>query len=321
MMAKDTVRLALVGAGGMANSVHYPSLAEMDDVEMVGLCDLVEEKLNETADTFEIENRYTNYKKMLEETDPDGVYILMPPHHLFDLVIHSLNEKLHVFIEKPPGITAEQTRQMANLAEKNGCLTMVGFNRRFIPAFRRCRNMVRDEGPMNQCVSTFYKYHAAGPYYDGATDILSCDAVHAVDALRFMGGDVEKVVSSVRDLGMDFDTSFTALCEFESGAVGVLLANWQTGAREHTFELHGAGISAFVNLDEEVIINRNNERRDEVFTAQEAADSDERHHFYGFFGENRHFVDCIQNNQEPETCLRDAVKTMELVDRIYHNPM
>jgi virulence factor len=318
-MQDKKVRLALIGAGGMANSVHYPSLAEMDDVELVALCDLVEDKLHSTADKFGIEKRYNDYQKMLEETAPDGVYVLMPPHHLFDLVIHCLKQKLHVFIEKPPGITAEQTRQMANLAEQQGCLTMTGFNRRFIPAMRMCREKVREVGMLNQCVATFYKYHTAGPYYDGAIDVLSCDAVHAVDALRFMGGDVTKVASSISSLGREFDTRFTALMEFESGAAGVLLANWQAGAREHTFEMHAAGISCFIDANDQVVINRDDKRKAEVFTPQEAAGSEENRVFYGFFHQSRHFVDCIKINQEPETCFRDAVKTMELVDKIYHS--
>ena len=41
----DKVKVALIGAGSMANAVHYPSLVEFEDVEIVGLCDLVEEKL------------------------------------------------------------------------------------------------------------------------------------------------------------------------------------------------------------------------------------------------------------------------------------
>ena len=44
-MKKEKIRLALIGAGGMANSVHYPSLAEFPDVEMTGICDLMEKKL------------------------------------------------------------------------------------------------------------------------------------------------------------------------------------------------------------------------------------------------------------------------------------
>jgi len=82
-MKKEKIRLALIGAGGMANSVHYPSLAEFPDVEMAGISDLMEEKLKATADKFHIEKTFTDYKKMLDEIEPDAVYVLMPPHHLF----------------------------------------------------------------------------------------------------------------------------------------------------------------------------------------------------------------------------------------------
>ena len=54
-------------------------------------------------------------------------------------------------------------------------------------------------------------------------------------------------------------------------------------------------------------------------TPEEAAGSDASHRAYGFYGESRHFVDCIQQNQQPLTCFADAVKTMELVTAIYQN--
>lgn len=316
-MSESKVRLALIGAGGMANGMHYPSLAEMPDVEMAALCDIVEDKLHATADKFGIEKRYTNYRQMIEEVAPDAVYVLMPPHHLFDIVVHVLQQKLHCYIEKPPGVTSEQTRQLANLAEANGCLTMTAFNRRFIPLMRQCRDKVNSVAPINQCVSTFYKYHTGGPYYNGAIDVLSCDAVHAVDALRFMCGEVADCASAVRSLGKDFATSFTALVEFESGAVGVLLANWQTGGRVHQFEIHSAGASAFIDPDDKAILHLDNKLQAEIITANEAANSEVKYHSYGFFGENRHFVDCLKAGIEPECNFRDSVRTMELVDLIY----
>ncbi|MCE5238101.1 Gfo/Idh/MocA family oxidoreductase [bacterium] len=312
------VRLALIGAGGMANSVHYPSLKEMRDVEMAAICDLVPDKLQATADKFEIEKRYSNYRQMIEETAPDAVYVLMPPHHLFDIVIHVVSQKLHCYIEKPPGVTSEQTRQMANAAEDNGVIGMVAFNRRYIPLMRQCKAKVEASGAMNQVVSTFYKQHDGGPYYGGAIDILSCDAVHAVDALRFMGGGVVGCASAVRTLGKRFATSWTALVEFESGAVGVLLTNWQTGGRVHQFEMHSHGASAFIDPDDKAILHLNNKLAAETITAVEAAGGrEEKYHSYGFFGENRHFIDCIQSGKQPETSFADAAKTMELVDLIY----
>ncbi len=69
----ERVRVAMVGAGRMANGVHYPSLNSFDDVEIAALCDLDEERLHETATRYEIPGRYTDYRKMVDEVKPAGV--------------------------------------------------------------------------------------------------------------------------------------------------------------------------------------------------------------------------------------------------------
>lgn len=314
----DTLRAAFVGAGSMANGVHYPSLAEMDDVELVGICDLDQQRLSATADKFGIERRYTDYKQMIEGTAPDAVYIVMPPHQLFDLVIHCLEHKLNVFIEKPPGVTCEQTRNMARAAERSGSLTMVAFNRRFIPAARAAKERVEERGPMLQCAATFYKNQiGAPPYYGGATDVLTCDAIHAVDALRWMGGEVVCAASDIRALHSEYDNSFNALLSFESGCAGLLLTNWAAGKRVHTLEMHAKGVSAFVDTDERAIIYKDNEPEGEQIRSRDLCGSEEQYKRLGFFAENRHFVDCVKEGRLPDTHFGDAVRTMELVDMIY----
>ncbi|MCM8757249.1 MAG: Gfo/Idh/MocA family oxidoreductase [Candidatus Omnitrophica bacterium] len=316
------VKVALIGAGTMANTVHYPCLKEFPEVELVGLCDLVEEKLKATAKKFSIPRTYTDYRKMLQETEPEAVYILMPPYHLFDLVIDCLERGLHVFMEKPPGVTREQTRQMALLAERKGCLTMTGFQRRFAPLVRLAKERIAQKGPILQCQANFFKQTlGAGPYYRGAIDILTCDAIHAVDILRFLGGEVKKVASCVRSLYADYDNSFNALMIFESGSVGFLSTNWVSGKRIFSVEMHGPGIVAFVDPEKQAIIYQDNHEQGTVVSAQEAAGSSEIYKVGGFFAENRHFIDCLLKKQLPETHLGDAVKTMELVEAIYRHSL
>ena len=314
------VNIALIGAGGMANGVHYPSLRECEDVNLVGLCDLVPSKLQATAERFEIDQTFTDYRQMLEKTSPDAVYILMPPQHLFPLAIHCLSQQLHVFIEKPPGVTLHQTKEMALAAEKNDCKTMVGFNRRFIPLLQKVKATVEANGPIIQCMSTFHKNTPNALYYDGVIDVLTCDAIHAVDALRWLGGgEVKAVASDINSFYSERENSFNALVKFTSGASGYLCTNWAVGGRIHTFEMHARGISAYINPDAggRAVIHTS-EGTIEI-TPEEAADSDKQHRAYGFYGESRHFVDCIQQDEHPLTCFADAVKTMELVTAIYRN--
>lgn len=316
----EKVRVGMIGAGGMANSVHYPSLAEFEDAEISAICDLDGDRLKKTADKYNVEKRYSDYKKMISEVELDAVYIIMPPHHLFDLVIQCLNRKLNVFIEKPPGVTPEQTRNMALTAEKKDCLTMVGFNRRFIPLMVKVRGMVEERGPILQCAATFYKNSiGAGPYYNGAIDILTCDAVHAVDTLRWMGGEVLALASDIRSLHAEYENSFNALMRFEEGATGFLLTNWVVGKRVHTFEMHAKGISAFIDGNGKAFVYSDNKEEGIALDACEVAGSKENHKYYGFYAENRHFIDCIKQKQMPQTNFTDAYRTMELVENIYRN--
>ena len=92
----------------MANSVHYPSLAEFEDVKIAAICDLDEERLHTTADKYEVERRYKDYKRMIEEVDPDAVYIIMPPHHLSEEQLNGLRDRIAMpgrsILELPLGV-------------------------------------------------------------------------------------------------------------------------------------------------------------------------------------------------------------------------
>ena len=315
---RDRVRIGFVGAGTLANNVHYPSLAKMDDVDLVAVCDLVEEKAKATAERFGIPAIYSDVRKMVESKELDAVYIIAPPQHIFEPVSFCLKAGLAVFIEKPPGLTAFQTANLARMAEESGSLTMTGFNRRFIPMLRKIYNEITASGPIFQAVSTFYK-HASPEYYGGVIDSLTCDAVHAVDALRWMcGGEVVSVTSMVSQVRSYTPNSWIALVRFSTGACGVLLANWAVGARLHTFEMHGNGVSAVLNPDLGGTFYRGNETRSLDAAEMAGVAPSDFPGYYGFFHESRHFVDCVKAGVQPETNFGDALKTMELVEAIRH---
>ena len=127
---KQEVRVAMVGAGNMANRVHYPSLASFEDVEIAAICDLDPVRLNETADRYHVEKRYKDYQRMVKETGPDGIYVIGLPDVMFPVWVWCLEQGLNLYIEKPFGITLHQARVLAHLAEKHDCITQVGFQRR-----------------------------------------------------------------------------------------------------------------------------------------------------------------------------------------------
>lgn len=314
------VKLGLIGAGNIGNLIHYPILSKFQDVELSALCDRDKTSLLETAKKFKIEKTYTDYEKMLNDTSFDAVYILVQPHHVFDIVMECLERKINVFIEKPPGITVQQAYSMAKAAYANGCLTMVGFQRRFSPVLQEARNRVEEHGDMMQFVLKYVKNKLSCPaYYKGAVDILTCDVIHAVDLLRWAGGEIEKISSTIDRYYSEQNNAFNALIKFKSGATGFLISNWAAGKREFSLELYSRGISAVVDPDRNAVLYKDNNEEGYTLTARTASGSNEEYKHKGFFYENRHFIDCITNKTLPYTNFSDALKTMELVDRIYHS--
>jgi len=319
------VQVAVIGAGALANAMHYPALVGFDDVEIVGTCDLDPQRLNATAEKFNIVNRFSDYHEMLDRTRPDAVYALMPPHHLFDVAMDVMSEGYNLFVEKPPAVTTAQTEAMARLAESVNLTTGVGFQRRYHPMVRACWEKVKAKGEINQVISCFYKNQApqqVHPYYRGVIDILHCDAIHAVDALRYYSGlsEVREVASEVRTLDCWYAVSFNSLVTFENGVVGILLANWRTGRRTFRFEFHCPGATAFAEVDGQGRVWEDNHREADFSTDYvEYAGSDQDFVNQGFRAENRAFIDAVKAGKQVHNNLQDAVKTMQLADVIYQN--
>ena len=89
-MSESRLRVALIGAGSMATTYHYPSLASFPDVELAAICDLVPDKRERAAELFHIPRVYADYERMLSEIEPHAVYILMPPQHIYEPALRVL---------------------------------------------------------------------------------------------------------------------------------------------------------------------------------------------------------------------------------------
>ena len=319
---KRKLRVAIIGAGARTGGAHYPTLKNIADV--IAIADSDRDHLQTTANKLGIASRYTDYENMLKKEKPDIAYVIQLPQNTYDIAATVIESKCNLILKEPPGITLEQTRQLALLAKKHGVLTGVPFFRRFSPIVRQGKTLCEQKGRIHTAVATFYKHAVNGkPYYRGAADILYCDVIHAIDTLRYLcGGDVERVVSDVRRLNATYRNAHTALVKFSSGATGVLLTNWQAGCRRFSVEIHSPGASFFGNPETGGQFFENNQTTpSQTLTPQNAASKPDTPTTYGIYDINHHFINCIQKNELSETNFEDAFKTMELAEMIFHSQL
>ena len=309
------VRVGMIGAGNMANYVHYPSLASFEDVEMAGICDVDTVRLNSTAHRYKIDKRYTDYKKMVEDISPDAIYAIGPPHIMYDIWMWSLKEGMNLYIEKPMGITIHQARMLAYMAEKNGCITQVSFQRRACPMLVKLREECIKRGPIVHSVCRFYKY-AISPYLE-ARDHMMDDGVHAIDTLRWIcGGEVIDVQAITKNVLVPDINFILATLKFDNGAVGVMINSWSSGRRIFDIEIHGLGICAEAEIEDKGYLYTDGDGKGIEYDTREVAGSDEFYIFGGFQAKNREFIDAIKCGNQPNSNFADALKTMEIADKI-----
>lgn len=308
-------RVAMIGAGSMACAVHYPSLASFADVELVAACDLDPARLNAAAERFGIPRRYTDYRRMVEETSPDAVYAIGQPHLMYDVWTWCLRKGLNLCVEKPLGLSLHQARSLAYLAAEHGCITQVSFQRRSSPLVCRLRAQCLERGPITHAVCEFYKC-APEPVL-GARDHMMDDGVHAIDTLRWMcGGEVAEVNSVTRRVGTPDYNFFLATLQFENGATGVLLNSWTSGRRIFRVQMHAPGICAEAEHETGGSLYADGDTGGSYFSAAEEAGGEELYLRGGFRAKNREFIDAVRERRQPSSCFADAVKTMEVAERI-----
>jgi len=314
-MMSSKVRVAFIGAGNMANMVHYPSLASFDDVEIVGICDIDSKALHSTADKYRITNRYTNYKEMIEEVKPVAVYAIGQPHILYDTWIWCLNMGVHLYIEKPLGMTIHQARALAYTAEKNHCITQVSFQRRSSPMVTQLREKCLEKGPITHAVCRFYKSEIQD--YLQARDRMLDDTVHSIDTLRWMcGGEVIKVESHTKRVQVSDINFISATLHFDNGSTGYLINSWSSGRRIFAVEMHSPTICVEAEHENNGYVYSDGDTVGIKYNALEMAGSNELYIYGGFQAKHREFIDCIKAGTQPSSTFSDALKTMEVAEII-----
>jgi predicted dehydrogenase len=314
-MSLDSVRVAMIGAGRMANAVHYPSLASFPDVTIAAICDLDPVRLNQAADTYGVQGRYGDYRRMVEAVAPDAVYAIGMPHHMFDIWLWCLQQGLNLYIEKPLGLTLHQARLLAYLAEKHGCITQVSLQRRACPLVVQLRDDCLKRGPIVHAVCRFYK-NAPQPFVD-ARDHMMDDGVHAIDTLRWMcGGEVVGIQSLTRRVGTPDTNFYAALLAFDNGATGVMLNSWTSGRRIFAVEMHAPGICAEAEHEREGRLYIDGDTQGTLYDTRQVAGSDELYVYGGFQAKNREFIDAVKAGALPSSHFGDALKTVEVAERI-----
>lgn len=324
-------KIAIIGAGGIANGVHLPSLTEIPTCRIVAICDIVREKAEKAAQEYGIPKVYTLYSQMLEAEEIDAVYALVEPDRMYRVVYDCLKAGKHVFMEKPAGVNSHQAHSLVRAAEAAGKLVAVGLNRRHIPLIKLVMEKMRAITQIVQIDGTFMKNTDISEAWH-YTSAYVCDIIHATDLVRYLArSEPCSAATVIARNNSPVDNAWNSVIRFENGIVGTVRGNYQAGGRIHNFEIHGPGASAFIDIGlggmscEARILNYQGKSMYSMASGGvmppqietidgKALAGDQFHQFYGYLQEDQEFIRCLETGDTPTCSIEDAAKTMEMVE-------
>ncbi|RED96116.1 Gfo/Idh/MocA family protein [Marinoscillum furvescens] len=122
----DTIRLALIGAGGMGVENAKTALKH-EGVKLTAVCDLYTGRLADAQERWGDDIMTTDdYKKVLASKEVDAVIIATPDHWHKQIAIDAMNAGKHVYCEKPMVHSVAEGHELINTWKKTGVVFMVG---------------------------------------------------------------------------------------------------------------------------------------------------------------------------------------------------
>jgi predicted dehydrogenase len=239
------IRLGLIGCGEHSESGHAIPLARYQavhpgEIELTAACDLNLERAQFFCRQYGFVNAYRDVDEMLAQCKLDGCIAVVPVQKISELGIKLLGLGIPCVVEKPLGASLAEAKALLAAARATGTMNMVSVNRRFMPFLNRALEWTHNVGPLRYVRCTLTRHARREPEFLWAT------AVHAVDALRHIAGEV--VEAKIRVLGHAAGSAewYAINLSFENGVSGRLDVLPTAGMLEETYELIGEGFRASV---------------------------------------------------------------------------
>jgi predicted dehydrogenase len=247
-------KVGIVGCGNIF-PMHAVSVSQLDNTELVAVCDIKEDRLKWVKENLGEEiNTYDNDEDFFADSDVDAVIIATPHYDHPSLAIKGFNNDMHVLIEKPAGVYTKQVREMNEVAQKSDKKFCIMYNQRTRPVFQKLKGLI-ESGELgeirrtNWIITSWYRpqsYYNSGGWratWEGeGGGVLLNQNPHNLDLWQWTCGLPKRVRAfcyegKYHDIEVEDDV--TAYVEYENGATGVYITSTADAPGTDRFEITG----------------------------------------------------------------------------------
>ncbi|MBX4260088.1 Gfo/Idh/MocA family oxidoreductase [Clostridium estertheticum] len=330
------LKVAIIGCGNIF-PMHAQSIKEVENAEIVAVCDIKEDRAKEKADQYNC-NYYIDYKDMLSKKDIDVVHICLPHFLHAQVAIYASKLGKHILTEKPMSIKLSDAEAMVKSAKENNVTLGVIFQNRYNPGSRLIKETL-ESGELGEILGGKLEvtWKRTDEYYGnsdwkGTWDmegggVIIDQAIHTMDLMRwFVGSDIDYIDANISNRAhkiIQVEDSAEGVIKYKNGVVTAFHAiNYYTYDAPVKIEIHCE--KGMVNMVGDRADIKFNDGRELIADNNPNDTFDYGNGAKGYWGTShtkqiKNYYASISAGLQPDITGDDAIKTQKMICAIYES--
>ena len=311
------LKVAVLGCGSISGA-HVPNWLDMDDVEVVAICDLIPERM----ERYDVKKRYTDFEKMTEENEIDILDICLPTYLHAEYAVKAMKKGINVLSEKPISLNISDVDLLYKTAEENGVKYMVAQCLRFWNEYEIVKQLYDSKKYGKLLSATMWRlggYPSKREWYKdkALSGLIPFDLhIHDLDFLVYAFG-APKSYSLKRSELPDQDY-MSVVYDFGDFFVNTE-ASWYKASYPFYMGFRFQFEEAIVALERDgfTIYDTQGNKINPCKEGKENESEFELPSSDAYANEIRYFADCVKNNAPVEKVTKDSILTvLKLLDEM-----
>ncbi len=225
------MKVVQIGVGGWGKN-HSRVLSEFGVLSAV--CDTNLERAEEFGKKYSV-NFYNSLESLLEQEKFDVALICTPTITHSNIATKLIENKKHVFIEKPMTYLSDDGQNLVDLAKRNKVILTCGYIERFNPAVVSVKNSIKSQRYGDLIRLEFYREHRM-PQHIKDVGVIYDTSVHDIDTAMWLFDDTPEVVFAIAGkINHEHEDFATITLGFKDNKTATISSNWITPIRVRNF--------------------------------------------------------------------------------------
>lgn len=315
-------RLGIIGTGRFSeqhiNAINWVRNYRNKDVQIVAAQNRSPISNERAKNELMIPRTYTCFRQMIEEEELDGLIVTVPADSLYEVVVSLIPYKIPLLMEKPPGITLNQSKHLKKLASEYETSILVGFNRRFYSIVNQAKQIISQSGGLlglrMDCFERYRMYRENDIVEKDILErLLTTNSIHCIDLIREYVGDIKETNAFLNlKTAEPYNHRYSALLVSETNIPVTFQAYWHSYGNWN-YELYFVdGKIQFSNMEEATVFIRDKKPFRLIPSIEDIEVKP------GMVSQIDYFLENVlgSNNYNGKSSIYDAIKTIELIDQI-----